>query len=72
MKPQTFKEFAETILKEWTTEQQNATLTIYDTENDEFYAAEYDFADNECDVLDEGHPYLLNFPAEAMYEDTDD
>lgn len=53
----TYKELLD-LLNELDEEQLNMDVTIYDTEEDEFFkSAGFNITD-ETDILDENHPYL--------------
>jgi hypothetical protein len=56
----TYRELAEKI--EWMTEQQkDLDVTVFDMNDEEFYALkDLDFV-KEDDVLDKGHPFLRTF-----------
>lgn len=56
-----YRQLALMILNDMTTEQQNATATVFVPENaraDEYYPACVVFTAIDCDVLDEGHPII--------------
>ena len=55
----TYKELAEMILTDMTREEQECDVTI-STGDDEYVAVvTIAYTDEDCDVLDEGHPVLV-------------
>jgi hypothetical protein len=54
----TYKELANLILHEMSPEQQEQDITIFVPGVDEYYPATLAFTDDDCDVLDPGHPIL--------------
>ena len=54
----TYLEFAKKI-STMTPEQQNADITVFDTENEEYFRiSSLEFSDEDNDVLDNSHPFL--------------
>lgn len=55
----TYKELRDKIDK-MTDEQKNCDVTLFDSDIEEFFALDHlKFAnENDCDVLDHGHPFL--------------
>lgn len=52
----TYKEFAHMILDDMTPEEQDCDVTA--AVGDEYYAVTMAYTDEDCDVLDGGHPVL--------------
>lgn len=53
----TYRELAQ-LISEMTDDQKDSHITLFNSDQEEFYPAKLDFTE-ECDILDENHPYFV-------------